>query len=155
MVRDLKLRIPLAVLAAAASGFGFPILAVFAETNTEHNATDSFPEFNPCTGQAGIVTVTYNEIEHESSDNSGGSHETFTQTGTFVFEQEDGLTITGHFTIWDGENGNSGGTEVGTFTFSLHGTASDGTILRANSVAHYTSSPADIITSMFERTNCH
>lgn len=154
----LQSKTPLTLIAATilASGIGIPISAVFADTNTEHQVTETTTDVNPCTGEPGTLTITYNEIEHQSSDNKGGSHATFTQTGTFTFEQDDEeVTFTGHFTIWGGFNSNSGGTNVGTFTFSIHGTGSDGSSLKANSVSHTTSNPADIITSEFEKINCH
>src|ERR1041384_4108992 len=135
-----KLRPHLMLMGAVvlASGIGVPLSAALADTNTEHNATETSSDVNPCTGDHGTLTLTYNEIEHESSDNSDGNHATFTQTGKFTFEPDDqnDPTIAGHFTVWGGFNSNSGGTEVGTFTLSLHGTGSDGSILRMNSVSH-------------------
>lgn len=146
-----------AVFAAAsvlAIGLAIPLTAAFATTETEHQATETSHDFNPCTGEPGTLTVTYNEVDHISSGNNGGDHGTFTQTGTFTFEQDNGLTYTGHFTVWGGFNSNSGGTEADTFTLSLHATGSDGSTLRANLVSHETINPADIITSQFDKANC-
>src|SRR5689334_1063284 len=123
-------RAHLQTIVAAASvmaiGLAMPFGAAFATTTNEHQATETSSDVNPCTGEPGTLTITYNEVDHTSTDNKGGSHNTFTQTGTFTFEQDGGLTYTGHFTIWGGFNSNSGGTNAGTFTLSLHGTGSDG-----------------------------
>jgi hypothetical protein len=146
------LSVAFALSIAALSGAG----AAFAETSTQHKVTETFPDSNPCTGEPGTLTVTYNAVDHFSNDANGGGHGTFTQTGVFTFVPDSGgETFTGHFTIWGGFNENSGGTSVGTFTVSIHGTGGEGSILRANSVSHETSNPADIITSAFDKLNCH
>ena len=156
MVEYLRFRTPLAMIAATvlATGIGIPISAL-ADTSTEHQVTETRTDVNPCTGEPGTLTVTYNQIEHESSAN-GGDHATFTQTGTFTFEQfSGGVTFTGHFTVWGGFNSNSGGTDAGTFTSTVQGTGSDGSTINAHEVSHTTSNPADIITSEFDNMNCH
>lgn len=158
MIRELRFRTPIAMIAATvlASGIGIPISAVFADTNNEHQVTETNPDVNPCTGEPGTLTITYNEVEHESPDNNGGDHATFTQTGTFTFVQDsDGVTFTGHFTVWGGFNSNSGGTNADTFTLTVHGTGSDGSTINAHEVSHTTSNPADLITSEFDNLSCH
>ena len=72
----LQSKTPLTLIAATilASGIGIPISAVFADTNTEHQVTETTTDVNPCTGEPGTLSITYNEIEHQSSDNKGGSH---------------------------------------------------------------------------------
>ncbi|HKU50160.1 MAG TPA: hypothetical protein VJP79_09435 [Nitrososphaera sp.] len=155
--RKLRMRVIMPAVALSLTLGIFPVSASFAETNTEHGATETSADVNPCTGEPGILTLTYNEIEHSSNDANEGGHFTFTQTGTFTFvpNDEGGESFSGHFTVWGGGNQNSGGTDVGTFTLSIHGTGSEGSTLRANQVSHETSNPADVITSQFDKMNCH
>lgn len=62
-----------------------------ADTSTEtvQGFTETFADANPCTGDTGDVTVTYNGIFHFTIDPNEGEHFTGTQTGTFVFEPDD------------------------------------------------------------------
>jgi hypothetical protein len=48
--------------------------AASSTTETVHGVTESFPTVNPCTGDPGIVTVTYNGVFHTSIDATGGTH---------------------------------------------------------------------------------
>ena len=136
-----------------AAGIALPVSA-FAETTPAHNATQTFTDVNPCTQEPATITLTYNGVTHSSSDATGGSHNTETQTGTFVIAQDNGVMYTGHFTFWDGFNGNNGGTNEFTMTLSLRGTGSDGSALIANTNSHQTTNPAGVTTSMFDNLNC-
>jgi hypothetical protein len=107
-------------------------------TTTEHNATETFHDVLPCVGDA-TITITYNEVEHETLTPGGGVHATFTQAGTFVAVLDDGSgTATGHFQVWgnfnsqDGVNGNS------TFTFNLHVAAGPGAGTNFHDNSHFT-----------------
>ncbi len=113
-----------------------------------------------------MVTFTYNGVAHVTSDSSGGVHFTFTATGDFTFvpgtfvgntfvPDPSGLVATGQATMWGGGNLPSSGSAVLTFTFSLHGTASDGTIFRINSVAHVAVNANGTMTTMFAMAVCH
>src|SRR3970040_2055196 len=88
----------------------FPISSAFAEgaitfTETFHNVTESFSDVNACTGDPATVT----------------------HSGDFVCVPDDPSlpTNTGRFTIWAGFNSNNQNA-AGTFTFTAHGTGSDG-----------------------------
>src|SRR5260370_23939074 len=65
-------------------------------TQTFHNATDSFPSNNPCTGAPGTLTLTYNGVFHATELTSGQGAGTFwvtgTMTGAFVFTPDDVAT---------------------------------------------------------------
>lgn len=135
-------------------------------TMTFHNVTQTFPvTAGPCPGPAGgIVTFTYNGVEHITNDSSGGAHFTFTSTGDFTFVGgtfvdgtfvPSGLVATGQATMWGGGNLPASGSAVFTFTFSLQGTISDGTIFRMNSVAHVTVNANGTMTTMFAMAVCH
>jgi len=126
-------------------------------TTTEHGATDTFVDVVPCgIDPAALydITITYNEVDH-STFGPKSSHFTFTQTGTFVAVPQDPSlpTYTGHFTMWGGFNGNAQSAS-GTFTFSLHGTANDGSTITLNSVEHFNVTPGGVENS-FSFENCH
>lgn len=125
-------------------------------TQTFHNATQSFASPQPCTGVPGIVTLTYNGVSHftflTSGVGAGTGWGTFTATGTVVFVGEDGVTFTGHFTTWDGQNFNLQN-YAATATFSVHATGSDGSSLVFHDNAHMSVS-ASGITLSFDKPRC-
>jgi hypothetical protein len=123
-------------------------------TETVHGVTETFADVNPCTGDPGQLTVTYNAVFHITEDPNGGSHVTGTTTGTFVFVPEDSSlpTITGRFTDWFGGNitaNNEGFWE----TFQIKGTGSDGSKIALNAVVQFHFSNGEIRME-FERFNC-
>jgi hypothetical protein len=67
----------------------------------------------------------------------------------------DGVTYTGRYTAWGGGNFNNNKTSNFTFTFSVHGTGSDGSTFRENSVFHVVEREPDITKLIFERDVCH
>jgi len=143
----------LSVATAAAAGAG---AASF--TQTFHNATDSFPTANPCSGAPGTASLTYNGVFHVTQLTSGQGAGTFwatgTMTGAFVFTPDDASQpiFTGHFASWFGDNNNlRSGTE--TSIFNLHGTGSDGSSLQFHDVAHLSVS-ATGVTVFFDKPSC-
>ena len=127
------------------------------DTTTEHGVTENFVDVVPCGIDPAApfdITITYNEVDH-STFGPKSSHFTFTQTGTFVAVPQDASlpTYTGHFTMWGGFNGNSKSAS-GTFTFSLHGTANDGSTITLNSIEHFNVTPGGVENS-FSFENCH
>ena len=124
-------------------------------TETEHGAVEEFVDVVPCQEDLGQfnLTLTYNGVFHQTIGPKS-AHFTFTQTGTFVaVSTGDGPTFTGHFTIWGGFNENNRNTN-GTFTFSLHGTSSDGTKVKFNGVEHFSVSATGVVNE-FVIENCH
>ena len=79
---------------------------------------------------------------------------TSTQTGTFVAVplHAGRPTFTGHFTQWDGFNSNRQ-SATGTFTFSIHGTGSDGSSVKFHEVAHVTMTKTGVIVR-FDKAKC-
>src|SRR5687768_18458708 len=77
-------------------------------TETLKDVTETIAEVNPCTGDEGTATITYNAVFHATELASGEFHFTGTLTGTFVFvpDDPDQPTFTGRFTSWFGENHN-------------------------------------------------
>ena len=137
-----------------------------AETSTEtfKDVTETFPEVNPCTGDPGAVTVTYNGVFHVTELASGEQHLTGTLTGTFVFVPDDPTlpTASGRFTQWFGENHNQNEANA-TFTFRIRGVTSDGAVLNAHAVSHITADAIDFsvfppmiegVKVMFDRFEC-
>jgi hypothetical protein len=142
------------MLSVATKPHAFAAGAV-SETTTEHGATDTFTDVVPCGAEGPYdITITYNEVEH-STIGPKSMHFTFTQTGTFVAVPQDPSlpTYTGHFTMWGGFNENAK-TASGTFTFSLHGTGSDGSTIAFNGVEHFNVTP-DGVENEFSFENCH
>ena len=134
--------------------------SVFAQTVTFtqhfHNATQSFPTTNPCSGAAGTVTLTYNGVMHVTMDSSTGTgHFTATSTGDFMFVPVDLTqpTYTGHFTMWDGANGNFTNFEASD-TFNLHGTGSDGSVLAFHMDDHITVINTSEVVVSFDHMHC-
>jgi hypothetical protein len=139
-----------------------PLTAAFGQaetfTATQHQDTESFEDFHPCTGESGTIDITFNGIFHQTTDAKGRTHETFTQTGDFIFTPDDTSepTVTGHFTIWGGGNDftSTDGGFVGTFTFSGHGTGDDGSEVKFNGVEHVTINSDGNIISEVSNFNC-
>jgi hypothetical protein len=126
------------------------------ETTTEHNATDTFTDVVPCVPGLYDITITYNEVDHTTITPNGSFHATFTQTGTFEAVPTDDPSLpsfTGHFTQWGGFNGNRQNA-TGTFTFTVHGTGSDGSTIDFHVTEHFTVNPDGTVTSEFEKVNC-
>ena len=119
-----------------------------------HNVTESFPTTNDCTGDLGTVTLTYNGVVHITTLPNGTSHFTVTQTGDFVFVPDDPdlPTFTGHFTLWAGSNSNNQNLAA-TFTFTIHGTGSDGSKLRFHVTEHFSVSASGVVNT-FSKLRC-
>jgi hypothetical protein len=128
-----------------------------SETTTEHNITETFLDVIPCGADEEAlydITITYNLVEH-STIGPKSVHFIFTQTGTFVAVPQDSSlpTYSGHFRERGGFN-ESARTANGTFTFSLHGTADDGSTITFNTFEHFNVS-AQGVTNEFSFARCH
>ena len=137
----------------------FPASSALAEgaisfTETYHNVTTSFPDVNPCTGDPGTLTITYNGVLHFTQLPNGTSHFTVTQTGDAVFVPDDPSlpTYTGHFTIWAGVNPNNNNT-AGTVTSNVHLTGSDGSTLDFHLTEHFNVSASGVVNT-FSKPSC-
>ena len=138
---------------------GAPAYAQPPVTTTTHekNLVETFvDEFQTCEGEGPLytITTTTNLIEHETVFDDGRVHATFTQTGTFVavpLEDPDLPSFTGKVTQWGGFNQN-GKTVNGTFTFTVHGTGSDGSTVRLHITEHFNERPDGTVNDFFR---CH
>jgi hypothetical protein len=128
--------------------------AASSSTETVKGVTETFPTVNPCTGDLGTVTVTYNGVFHTSVDATGGTHVTGTITGTFEFVPADVSqpSYTGRVTNWFG--GNTGANGEGFWsTFSLTGYGSDGSVIHFNGVTQFHLSNGEVHVD-FTLENC-
>ena len=125
---------------------------------TFHNVTEVSTDANPCTGDPGTLTLTYNGAFHATELTSGIGAGTFwatgTLTGTFSFVPFDSSkpSYSGRFTTWFGDNDNlRNGAQ--TETFRVRGIGSDGSVLSFHGVAHMNVT-ATGITFSFEKPSC-
>jgi hypothetical protein len=129
----------------------------------EKNATDHFVDVLPCIG-GGVqahITITYNAVFHVTAAGIHDDnfippyHVTSTTTGTFVADPiPAGLaTYRGHFTQWFGENSNRQNFTA-TFTFTIVGSAADGSTVKFHETAHFSVTPTGV-TLEFDKATCH
>jgi hypothetical protein len=128
-------------------------------TQNLHGVTQSFPSNVPCVDPpnsvTGIVTITYNAVNHVTVNTAGDAWFTSTQAGTFSFTPFDpnGLSYSGHFAIWFGASFNQNNGVLHDI-FNLHGTASDGTKLSFHMIDHANLSSTGVVTSSFSKVVC-
>ena len=123
-------------------------------TQNDHNVTDSVPSANPCTGDTGTLTETYNDIFH-GTINKTGSWFTGTVEGKFTFVPDDptAVTYTGHFATWFGDENNLQN-DVEHSTFNVHATGSDGSTLSFHENAQAAMNANGVITVSFDNMRC-
>ena len=128
-----------------------PSMAVAAPPTTETIHEESaFTEMDTvCSGAIVPIHITGKSVFHITEFEDGRYHLTGTQVGRFT-TTDAGVTYTGRFTVWFGENSNTK-TFNGTFTFSATGKGSDGSKIRISGVAHFTVNANGDVTSEFER----
>jgi hypothetical protein len=152
-------RLLVGLMAAGLLLIGAPAFAQPPVTTTtvEKNLVETFVDVIPSCEEGGplyTITTTSNLIEHETVFEDGRVHATFTQTGTFVavpLEDPSLPSYTGKFTVWGGFNQN-GKTVNGTFTFTAHGTGSDGSTFQNHATEHFNERPDGTVNEFF---HCH
>src|ERR671918_2210291 len=139
----------LAVLGALVSLV--PSLAVAAPPTTEtiHYAEQRTEMDVVCCGALVPIEVDVKGVVHTTQFDDRRFHFTFTETGTFS-TVDAGVTYTGRFTVWAGENSNTK-TFNGTFTFSARGKGDDGSRLLLQGVGHFSVNANGEVTREFER----
>lgn len=125
-----------------------------SQTLVLNDTTEVAPGENPCTGDPGTLTQTYNGVIHYTTDPNGGIHGTITFAGTFTFEpDEPGLpSYSGRFAFWAGFNttaNNDGFWE----TLSVNGIGTDGSVLQANAVIQIHASNGELLVD-FVKIEC-
>ena len=123
-------------------------------TQNDHNVTESMVSANPCTGDTGTLTDTFNSVFHGTISKTGSL---FTGTAeaefTFVPDDPAKVTYTGHFTTWFGDENNLQN-DVAHATFNLHATGSDGSTLTFHENAQATMNANGVITVSFDKLSC-
>lgn len=123
-------------------------------TQTFHNAVQTMPSNNPCTGASGNVTLVYNGVFHYTINKAGDFWDTSNQTGTFTFVPDDTSqpSYTGTFHMWFGDSFNNHN-QVNHFTFQVHGIGSDGSTLDFHETAHFSVSASGMVQT-FDKPVC-
>ena len=140
------------LVAAVALLLAAPVALAETEvfTVTEKNVTEQFTDELPCVGTADI-TITYNAVFHATELDDGTYHLTGTLAGSFT-AVADGVTYTGRFAQWFGENSNKK-SFAATFTFHVVGSGSDGSMVNFQETAHFSVSAKGLVLE-FDKTKC-
>jgi hypothetical protein len=135
----------LAVAAALVAAAGAGAAGAGAVSFTQHFNNEvifSDHDVNPCTGASGTVTGTAsNGVFHITTLANGTFWATFTAQGTVTFIPDNpaDASASGHFAVWDGDNGNlQNETETSTFNAVLVG--SDGSHVGVHETFHMSTS---------------
>jgi hypothetical protein len=137
---------------ALASGAG-----AVSFTQPIHNLTETQHDLVPCVGPATFTTVS-NGALHVTALTSGPGAGTFwftiTETGSISIVPDDASlpTYAGHFTFWDGDNGNLQ-SATSTTTIAVQLVGSDGSVVRGAFQQHATFTPTGVTLS-FDHLVC-
>ncbi len=121
-------------------------------TQTVKGGTETFDDLVPCTNTPATVTLTYNAVFH-GTINKNGSWFTGTMTGGVNAVDANGVTYTGHFTNWFGDENNPN-VDVEHSTFTVHVTGSDGSSINFHDTSHASIRPDGTIVVEFDKPNC-
>jgi hypothetical protein len=158
-----KLRRAMLVAGAVVSGVLWAPAAAWAApggtghtvTSTEHIHGTFDPGLegpNPCTG-ADIVSAEAvgNGVMHVTFFPDGDEvWATFTLTGKVTVIDSNGVTYTGHLTIWGNFNLNEKNSNF-TFTLTIKLSGSDGSTITAHEVQHFALNANGVVTVDFDR----
>jgi hypothetical protein len=127
-------------------------------TETDHiHGVFAEPNFgaNPCTGAALVNFSAFgNVVNHETLFIEDGQvaevWATFTETGKVSATDANGVSFTGHFTVWGNFNLNEKNTN-NTFTLTVRLAGSDGSSIIAHEVQHFALNANGTVTVNFDR----
>jgi hypothetical protein len=129
-----------------------------AYTQVFHDASESFPFGNPCTGAPGTATITFNAVMHVTvltlGPGAGDFHAIGSETGDGMLTPTDPAlpTYTGHFTSrFDDNNNLHNGADSTILT--IHATGSDGSTLDFHMLQHFSVSATGMTVS-FDTLSC-
>ena len=108
---------------------------------------------NPCSG-ADLVSVeaSGNLVNHITFFPDGDEvWATFTETGKITIVDSNGVTYTGHFTVWGNFNVNEKNAN-NTFTLTFMLTGSDGSTITIHEVQHFALTANGVVTVNFDTT---
>jgi hypothetical protein len=127
-------------LLAWLTGLTLSAALLATETETIHfSGTDSRAEANLCSGAPGTLTIVFSGVIHTTDLEDGTVHVTGTTTGTvtFVPDDPDQPSFTGHLAEWSGQNVNArNSTMTVADNIVLHG--SDGSLGKQHILFHLT-----------------
>lgn len=125
-------------------------------TQTDKNLVQTFSGDIPCGGPA-TITTTSNDVFHVTFLTAGIGAGTFWATGTsegsVVAVATSGVTYTGHFADWFGDNNNL---RNGNQDFNLNVTlsGSDGSVISGHLVVHFSVSATGVVLT-FVKVTCN
>jgi hypothetical protein len=129
------------------------------ETIVEKNRVDTFvmplPIDDCLDGPLYTITLTTNRVTHSTTLADGRIHARIAWTGTFVavpLADSSLPTYTGTLTLSNGAFVQNGQEVITTFTYTLHGTGSDGSTFKTHVTTHLNVPPAAAINEFFR---CH
>ena len=140
---------PAAALASSGGGTGHTVTM----TEVTHGVFDAgLTGPNPCTG-ADIVSqdATGTVVNHVTFFPAGDEvWATFTESGKVTLTDSNGVTYTGHLTVWGNFNMNEQNSN-NTFTLTVMLAGSDGSSITAHEVQHFALNANGIVTVNFDR----
>ena len=140
---------------------GAPVFAQppVTETVVEKNRVDTFvmplPIDDCLDGPLYTITLTTNRVTHSTTFADGRIHARIAWTGTFVaapLADSSLPTYTGTLTLSNGAFVQNGQEVITTFTYTLHGTGSDGSTFKSHVTLHLNVPPAAAVNEFFR---CH
>ena len=154
-------RLLVGLLAAGLLLIGAPAFAQppVTETTVEKNRVDTFvmplPIDDCLDGPLYTITLTTNRVTHSTTFPDGRIHARIAWTGTFVavpLADPDLPTYTGTLTLTNGTFEQQSQVVTTTFTYTLHGTGSDGSGFTTHLTMHLNVLPAAAVNEFFR---CH
>ena len=124
-------------------------------TQVNKNVVQSGPAGNPCTGDPGTLTTTFDDVFHLTINATGGEEATLAITGSAVFVPSDPSlpTYTGHFTLFFG-NENNLQNSVEQKTSNIEAIGSDGSHLKEHQNVEVTMNANGVVTVSFDKMFC-
>jgi hypothetical protein len=138
-----------------------PVAAWAAPGGTGHTVTitehihgtfdPGFDEPNPCSGAAVVSAEAFgNVVMHETFFPAGDEvWATFTETGKVTVLDSNGVTYTGHVTVWGNFNVNEKNSNF-TFTLTVKLSGSDGSTISLHEVQHFALNANGVVTVDFD-----
>ena len=132
-----------------------PVTETIIEKNVVFTFVMPLPIDDCLNGPLYTITLTTNRVTHSTTFADGRIHARITWTGTFVavpLTDPRLPTYTGTLTLTNGTFEQQGQVVTTTFTYTLHGTGSDGRGLKTHLTMHLNVPPAATINEFFR---CH
>jgi len=132
-----------------------PVTETIIEKNVVFTFVMPLPTSCPPDGLLYTITLTTNRVTHIATFPDGRIHGMLTWSGTFVavpLADPSLPTYTGTLTLHNGTFEQNGQVVTTTFTYTLHGTGSDGSTFKIHVTMHLNVPPAAAVNEFFR---CH